>query len=56
MYVVSQDRNSGMYYVHMKGFPYIPCFGTFCETMAEAREYCKMYNGKPHKAKGNKNG
>ena len=50
-YVVSQDRDSQLWYVHKQGFPYIPCFGTFCESKAEAKEYCNMYNGKPHKVK-----
>lgn len=47
-YTVSQDRNSGLWYCHMKGFPYIPCFGSFCETKTDAMEYARMYNGLKH--------
>lgn len=49
MYTVSQDSKSGLWYGHMKGFPYIPCFGSFCEKKSDAKEYAKMYNGLPHK-------
>ena len=33
----------------MKGFPYIPIFGSFCEKKTDAIEYVKMYKGLPHK-------
>lgn len=49
IYTVSQDKKSGLWYVHQKHFPYIPCAGTFCEKRSEALEYAKMYNGLPHK-------
>ena len=44
-YTVSQDRDSGLWYCHTKGFPCIPCFGSFCERKSDAMEYAKMYNG-----------
>lgn len=47
-YTVSQDRDRGLWYCHMKDFLYIPCFGSFCETKSYAMEYAKMYNGKQH--------
>ena len=47
-YTVSQDGKSGLWYCHMKGFPYIPCFGSFCETKSDTMEYAKMYNGLKH--------
>lgn len=50
MYVISKDKDSGMWYVHARGYPHVPCFGTFTEKKSEAVEYCKMYNNKPHKA------
>ena len=40
-YIVSQDNKSGLWYCHMKGFPYIPCFGSFCEIKSDAMEYAK---------------
>ena len=47
-YIVSQDNKSGLWYCHMKGFPYIPCFGSFCEIKSDAMEYAKMYNRLKH--------
>ena len=47
-YTVSQDKTSRLWYCHMKGFPYIPCFGTFCKAKSDAMEYAKMYNWKQH--------
>lgn len=48
-YTVSQDKKTGLWYCHMRGFPYIPCFGSFCEKKSDAMEYAKMYNGLPHR-------
>lgn len=48
-YTVSQEPKSGMWYCHLEGFPYVPCFGSFCEKKSEAREYAKMHNGLLHK-------
>ena len=47
-YTVSQNKNTGLWYCYMKGFPHIPCFGSFCETKSDAMEHAKMYNGKQH--------
>jgi hypothetical protein len=46
---VSQDKNSKLWYCHRKGYPYVPCFGSFCEKKSEAMEYAKMYSGLPHR-------
>ena len=48
-YTVSQDQKTGLWYCHMRGFAYIPCFGSFCEKKSDAMEYAKMYNGLPHR-------
>ena len=48
-YTVSKDKKSGLWYAHMKDFPYIPIFGSFCEKKTDAMEYVKMYKGLPHK-------
>lgn len=49
IYEVSKDPKSGLWYCHQKGFPYVPCFGSFCEKKSDALEYAKLYNGKLHK-------
>lgn len=48
-YTVSQDSKTKLWYCHLKGYPYVPCFGSFCDTKADALEYAKMYNGLPHR-------
>lgn len=48
-YTMSKDIKSGLWYAHMKGFAYIPCFGSFCEKKSDAMEYAKMYNGLSHR-------
>lgn len=48
-YTVSKDSKSGLWYAHMKEFPYVPVFGSFSEKKTEAMEYAKMYNGLPNK-------
>lgn len=48
-YIVSKDSKSGLWYAHMKEFPYVPVFGSFSEKKTEAMEYAKMYNGLPNK-------
>ena len=48
-YTVSQDKNSGLWYAHMIGFPYIPVFGSFSERKRTALQYAKMMDGKIHK-------
>ena len=44
-YVVAQDKKSGMYYIHTKGYPNIPVFGSFTENKAEARKMAATYSG-----------
>ena len=48
-YAVSKDSKSGLWYVHMKGYAYVPVSGSFSEKKSEAMEYVKMYSGLPHK-------
>ena len=41
-YVVSKDEKTGMWYVHLEGFAYVPVFGSFRKSkraaLAIARE------------------
>jgi hypothetical protein len=48
-YTVSKDMKTGLWYCHMKGYSYIPCFGSFSEKKSEAMEYAKMYNNLPNR-------
>ena len=48
-YIVSQDKKTGLYYVHQKGFDYVPVSGSFSKKRTEAMEYAKMYNNLPNK-------
>lgn len=48
-YTVSQDKTSGLWYVHMKGYAYVPVFGTFRETKKEAKKLLKYYNQRSKK-------
>lgn len=48
-YTVSKDKKTGVWYAHMKGYAYIPIFGSFSEKRSEAMEYAKMYDNLPHK-------
>jgi len=48
-YTVSKDSKSGLWYAHMKGYAYIPVFGSFSKKKSEAMEYAKMYNLLPNK-------
>lgn len=36
VYVVSKDPKTGMWYVHLKGFSYVPVFGSFRHTKKAA--------------------
>jgi hypothetical protein len=45
LYVVSQDKKSGLYYIHTKGYAYIPVLGSFTESKAEARKMAATYSG-----------
>lgn len=48
-YTVSKDQQSGLWYAHQVGFPYIPVFGSFSERKSTAIQYVYMMEGKPHK-------
>ena len=48
-YIVSQDRKTGLWYAHMRGYQHVPVSGSFSEKRRDAAEYAKMYNGLPHK-------
>ena len=48
-YIVSQDKKTGLYYAHQKGFAYVPVSGSFSKKRFEAMEYAKMYNNLPNK-------
>lgn len=42
-YVISQDKESGAWYCHMRGYPYIPVFGSIGDK-AKAQKVCNMMN------------
>lgn len=46
VYTVSQDKN-GYWYVHMVGYSYIPCWGTFHKTKKAAQKDAAMWMGIP---------
>ena len=48
-YTVSKDQQSGLWYAHKVGFPYIPVFGSFSERKSVAMQYVYMMEGKPYK-------
>lgn len=43
-YVVSRDEKSGMWYVHLEGFPYVPVFGSFRATKSAAQAIARRRN------------
>jgi hypothetical protein len=43
-YVVSKDEKSGLWYVHLDGFPYVPVFGSFRETKRAAQRIASERN------------
>jgi len=45
LYEVSQHKESGLYYIHTIGYPYIPVFGSFTEKKAEATKLAANYSG-----------
>ena len=45
----TQDRKSGLWYAHMRGYQHVPVSGSFSEKRRDAAEYAKMYNGLPHR-------
>lgn len=40
----SRADGSGLWYVHMVGYPYIPVFGTFCVKRSDAVAIAKRMN------------
>lgn len=44
MYMVSRDEKSGMWYVHLEGFPYVPVFGSFRKTKRAAQRIARERN------------
>ena len=52
MYTVSQDKDSGLWYAHMVGYPYIPVMserGTFHKTKRGALAVAADSMGLPYK-------
>lgn len=43
-YVVSKDDKSGLWYVHLDGFPYVPVFGSFRKSKRSADEIARQRN------------
>ncbi len=48
VYTVSKDEKSGLWYVHMAGYSYIPCFGTFHKQKKSAQKDAAMWMGIPY--------
>ena len=40
-YTVSKDEESGMWYAHMVGYPYVPVFGSFRKRKSDAFKIAK---------------
>ena len=43
-YVVSKDDKSGLWYVHLEGFAYVPVFGSFRKTKRAAERIARERN------------
>ena len=43
-YVVSRDEKSGLWYVHLEWFAYIPVFGSFRKTKRAAQRIANERN------------
>ncbi len=43
-YVVSKDKKSGMWYVHLEGFAYVPVFGSFRKSKSAAQKIATERN------------
>lgn len=43
-YVVSKDEKSGLYYIHLEGYNYIPVFDSFRKTKRAAQALAKKRN------------
>ena len=44
VYTVSRDEKSGLWYVHLEGFPYVPVFGSFRKTKRAAQRIARESN------------
>lgn len=44
-YVVSKDKDSGLFYIHQEGYAWIPVLGSFTESKAEAQKQAAAYSG-----------
>ena len=42
-YVISEDKKGGFWYCHMRGYPYIPVFGSIGDKK-KAQRVCDMMN------------
>ena len=54
-YVVSHEPKSGDWYCHMRGYPYVPVFGSIGDKR-KAKKICDMYNRSVGGQKNNANG
>ena len=43
-YVVSKDEKTGMWYVHLEGFAYVPVFGSFRKSKRAAQKIANDSN------------
>ena len=43
-YVVSKDTKTGMWYVHLEGFAYVPVFGSFRKSRQAAQRIARERN------------
>lgn len=43
-YVVSKDAGSGLWYVHLEGFAYVPVFGSFRKSKKAAQRIAAERN------------
>lgn len=43
-YVTSRDDATGLWYVHLEGFPYVPVFGSFRKTKRAAQRIAMERN------------
>ena len=48
-YTVSQEQESGWWYAHKAGYPWIPVFGTFERTRRAAQKHAANMMGLPIK-------
>ena len=45
LYAVSRDKDTGLYYVHQEGYAWLPVFGSFTKSRAEAQRQAALYSG-----------